>query len=279
MNFQQKLDKIVKKNNSLVCVGLDSDLEKIPKKFNTLKNPQFEFNKWIIDQTSDYVCVYKPNSAFYEAQGAEGIEHLKKTCDYLKKRYPEIPIILDAKRGDIGSTNEGYIKYAFGYLGVDAITLHPYLGKESLQAFLKHTDKGFFILCKTSNPGSDELQNLLVTGNYHSMNDRTLNGNQPLFQYIAEQVARSWNEFGNCMLVVGATYPSELGEVRKIVGDMTILVPGIGAQGGDIEKTVKAGLNSKKAGIIVNSARGIIFAEDPRKEAKKLRDEINRYRN
>ncbi len=278
MNFQGKLDKIVKKNNSLLCVGLDSDYDKIPERFERFVNPQFEFNKWVINQTQDYVCAFKPNSAFYEAQGAEGIEQLKLTCDYLKKNYPEIPIILDAKRGDIGSSNDGYVKYAFDYLKVDAITLHPYLGKESLHTFFKYTDKGFFVLCRTSNPGSGELQNVVISGNYHSLNDRPLNGKQPLYQYIARQIAYEWNEFGNCMLVVGATFPGELSEVRKIVGDMTLLVPGVGDQGGDVKRTLQTGLNSKKAGMIINSSRGIIFAKDPKKETKKLRDEINRYR-
>ncbi len=261
MNFQEKLDKIVKKNNSLLCVGLDQYL--------------FSFNKKIIKQTYDLVCAYKPNSAFYEAQGAEGIQELKLTCDYLRKNYPEIPIILDAKRGDIGNSNQGYINYAFDYLGADAITLHPYLGKESLEPFLKLKDKGFFILCRTSNPGSGELQDLKVLQTLHG---RGQIGNKSLYLHIAIKVAREWNESGNCMLVIGATYQKELAEIRRLVGDMTLLVPGIGMQGGDVETTIKSGLNSKKAGLIINSSRGIIFALNPRSEAKKLRDEINRYR-
>ncbi len=254
MNFKEKLDKIVKKNNSLVCVGLDQS--------------SFEFNKKIIDQTSDLVCACKPNSAFYEAEGVKGIEELKKTFAYLKQNYPDIPVILDAKRGDIGSTNKGYIKYAFDYLGADAITVQPYLGSEAIQPFLDLKDKGIIILCKTSNPGANEIQDLLVK-------DIDIS----IYRYIARIVKEKWNKNGNCMLVVGATYPEELKEVRKIVGDMTLLIPGIGAQGGDLEKTVKAGLNSKKAGIIINSSRGIIFAKDPRKETLNLRTEINKYRS
>lgn len=265
MNFQEKLDKCVKRNNSLLCVGLDSELEKIPERFRKFNNPQFEFNKWVIDQTHDLVCAYKLNSAFYEANGSDGIKALKQSCDYIRLVYREIPIILDAKRGDIGNSNEGYANFAFNYLGVDALTLHPYLGKSSLQPFLKHHEKGFFILCKTSNQGSGELQNLIVE-------------KVPFYQFLARKIAWEWNEFGNCMLVVGATYPGELNEVRKIVGDIALLVPGVGEQGGDVKRTVKTGLNSKKAGVIINSSRGIIFAEDPKKEAKKLRDEINRYR-
>jgi len=271
MTFQEKLDKIVKKNKSFVCVGLDSDLTRLPPIFNRdsarqARFPQFEFNKAIIDATHDLVCAYKPNGAFYEAEGTWGIEQLKMTCDYLRSKYPKIPIILDAKRADIGSTNKGYVKYAFDYLGVDAITVHPYLGKEALMPFLEKKDKGIIILCKTSNPGSGEFQNL-----------------NSLYLQVARQIVKEWNINKNCMLVVGATYPEELMKVRKIIGDMTILIPGIGAQGGDLEKTIKAGLNSKKSGIIINSSRGIIFASEKkdfaqraREEAKTLRNQINK---
>jgi len=269
MTFQQKLDKIVKKNKSLVCVGLDSDIARLrPALGGTSarqgKLPQFEFNKAIIKATADLVCAYKPNSAFYENRGAEGITELKMTCDFLKKNYPEIPIILDAKRADIGSTNKGYIKYAYDYLGVDAITVHPYLGREALQPFLDLKDKACIILCRTSNPGAGEFQDLSIAG-------------KPLYKIVAKKVVKEWNKNNNCMLVVGATYPAELAEVRKIVGDMTLLVPGIGAQGGDLEATLRAGLNSKKQGLMINSSRGIIFAENPRVEAEKLRNDINKF--
>lgn len=286
MTFQQKLDKIVKKNKSLVCVGLDSDYEKIPKFLKGKKFPQFEFNKAIIKATADLVCAYKPNSAFYEARGEEGIADLKMTCDFLRKNYPEIPIILDAKRGDIGSSNDGYLKYAFDYLGADAITLHPYLGKEALMPFLARKDKGCIILCKTSNPGAGEFQNLIISQtSLPTWIDRSQVGQAKLYQLVAEKTAKEWNFNQNCFLVVGATYPEELKEVRKIVGEMTLLVPGIGAQGGDLEKTLKAGLNSKNKGLIINSSRAIIFAssgkdfaEKAREEAERLRKEINQYR-
>src|SRR3989344_7987369 len=232
MNFQEKLDLIVKKNNSLLSIGLDSDLSKVPDKFKKAKNSQFEFNKFIIDSTHDLVCAYKPNSAFYEAEGLKGILSLKFTCHFLKKKYPHIPIILDAKRGDIGSSNKGYLKYAFDFLQADAITLHPFLGKESLESFLKLKDKGFFILSKTSNPGAGEFQNLKIIP---PRVDRTNKVKASLNQYIALRVVEFWNKNKNCMLVVGATYPQELAEIRKIVGDMTFLVPGIVAQGGDLE--------------------------------------------
>lgn len=275
MTFQEKLDRIVKKNKSLLCVGLDSDINKIPLHIKEKEHPQSTFNKMIIDATHDLVCAYKPNSAFYEARGKAGIEALKMTCDYLKNNYPEIAIILDAKRADIGSTNNSYVKYAFDYLGADAITLHPYLGREALQPFLDLKDKGCIILCKTSNPGSGEFQDLL-TSSIQSCNDRD-NLVKPLYKIVAENVVNKWNTNKNCLLVVGATYPNELKQVRKIVGDMTLLVPGVGAQGGDLEATLKAGLNSKKEGLIINSSRGIIFAENPRQEAEKLRNEINKF--
>ncbi len=252
MTFQEKLDRIVKKNNSLVCVGLDQN--------------KFLFNKSIIEATHDLVCSYKLNSAFYESIGHKGIESLKKTCDYLRKKYPNIPIIIDAKRGDIGNTNQGYVQFVFTYLGADALTVHPYLGEEAIRSFLDHKDKGIIILCRTSNPGAGEFQDLKV-------------GNKPLYKIVAENVFKKWNKNKNCLMVVGATYPDELKEVRKIVGDqMTFLVPGIGAQGGDLEATLKAGLNKKGSGLIINSSRGIIFAKNPREETQKLRSTINYYR-
>lgn len=245
MKFQEKLDKIVAKNNSLLCVGLDQG--------------EWEFNKKIIDQTHDLVCAYKPNFAFYEALGVRGWENLKKTVEYLRKNYPEIVTIADAKRADIGNTNLGYVTAIFEEMKFDAVTINPYFGREALQPFLDRKDKGIIVLCKTSNPGSNEFQDLV-------------------WQKVAENVAKKWNINNNCLLVVGATYPRELKQVRQIVGEMTLLVPGIGVQGGDVEKTVKAGLNSHKAGMIINSSRGIIFSENPRLEAQNLREEINKYR-
>lgn len=272
MSFQEKLDEISAKNNSLVCVGLDSDYDRLPASIKTEKNAQFVFNKAIVDATHNLVCAYKPNRAFYEAMGEDGVKQLKMTCDYIQATYPEIPIILDAKYADIGSTNDGYVRYVFNNLDVDAVTLHPYLGHEALSPFLEIADKGCIILCKTSNPGAGELQNLKV-------------GDIPLYKVVAEHVINTWNEFGNCMMVIGATYPEELAEIRKLAGDMTFLVPGVGAQGGDVEKIVKAGLNSKKSGLIISSSRGIIFASGEKdfqarakEETAKLRDEINKYR-
>jgi orotidine-5'-phosphate decarboxylase len=274
MNFLDKLNQAIEKNNSLVCVGLDTDIDKLPQsvKDENHEHPQFEFNKDIINATADLVCAYKPNIAFYEARGAKGIKELKLTCDYLNNTYPHIPIILDSKRADIGNTNEGYLKLTYEYLNVDAVTLQPYLGSEALKPFLDNKEKGVIILCRTSNPGAGEFQDLKV-------------GDETLYQVVAKNVVHNWNTNGNCLLVVGATYPEELGEIRKIAGEMTFLVPGIGAQGGDVEATLKAGLNSEKRGLIINSSRGIIFAssdedfdEKAREETQKLRDEINQYR-
>lgn len=270
--IEQKLEQIIARNNSLVCVGLDSDVGKLPKHLRGQTNPVFAFNKAIVDATHDLVCAYKPNSAFYEGLGEQGLQELQMTCDYIRQTYPEIVLILDAKRADIGSTNEGYVKYAFDWLGADAITLHPYLGKEALKPFLDRKDKGCIILCRTSNPGAGEFQDLVVDG-------------EPLYLRVARNIAIKWNLNKNCMLVVGATYPEELAKVREIAPDMTFLVPGIGAQGGDVEKTVKAGLNAKKSGMIINSSRGIIFvsngsdfAEKAREESSRLRELINNYR-
>ena len=272
MSFQEKLDLISIKNNSLVCVGLDSDYDRLPSFLKTEKNSQFVFNKAIVDATHSLVCAYKPNRAFYEAMGDKGVLQLKMTCDYIQAAYPEMPIILDAKYADIGSTNEGYVRYVFDYLGVDAVTLHPYLGHEALSPFLEVADKGCIILCKTSNPGAGELQNLMI-------------GDTPLYKVVAEKITNTWNEFNNCMMVIGATYPEEMAEIRKMAPNMTFLVPGVGAQGGDVEKILKAGLNIRGNGLIISSSRGIIFAssekdfaERAREETIKLRDEINKYR-
>lgn len=281
MNFQQKLDAIIAKNNSLVCVGLDSDWKKLPEAVKKEEYPQFAFNKAIIDATHDLVCAYKPNTAFYEYLGSEGVRQLKLTCDYIKETYSDIPIIIDAKRGDIGNTNEGYMSYVFDYLQGDAVTLQPYLGGEALKPFLDKKDKGIIILCRTSNPGAGEFQDLRVIPSAveESLANASPHKNEPLYNYIAKQVSQKWNTNGNCMLVVGATYPEELGEVRKIAGNMTFLVPGVGAQGGDVEKTLKNGLNSQKKGLIINSSRGIIFASKEADFASKARDEAEKLRN
>lgn len=256
-----------------VCVGLDSDLGRLPKlgpgKGNPDETSRLAFNKAIVDATADLVCAYKPNTAFYEAQGASGIETLAATSAYIRERAPGVPIILDAKRADIGSTNEGYATFAFELLGADAITVHPYLGKEALKPFLERADKGVIVLARTSNPGSGELQDL------------ELAGGEKLSLSVARRVANGWNDHGNCCLVAGGTYPGELAEIRARVGDLPILVPGVGAQGGDAAAVVRAGRDSKGQGLIINSSRGIIFAssgsdfaEAARRETQALDREI-----
>lgn len=267
-----------------VCVGLDTDFYKIPqsmrKESDILEGrPVYDhtatmlaFNKAIIDATRDIVCAYKPNIAFYENYGPEGLLVLRQTISYIRKVAPEVPIILDAKRGDIGNTNDGYIKMAFSLMDADAITVHPYMGKESLTPFLSQADKGVFVLCRTSNPGAGEFQNLNVNG-------------KPLYRVVAKKVAEEWNDFGNCGLVVGATFPGELATIRSSVGDIPILIPGIGAQGGDLEKTVKAGKDSQGQGMIINASRSILyaskeadFAEAARNEVERMNTLINQYR-
>ncbi len=265
MNPVEKYNQRAKEINSLLCVGLDADFEKIPERFKTMEFPQFEFNKYIIEETHEYTAAYKPNTAFYEARGDAGMRELKMTMEYLIQNHPAIFTICDAKRADIGNTNEGYVNSIFDWLGFDAVTLHPYLGQEALQPFLDRSDKASIILCRTSNPGAGEFQDLESSG-------------KKLWETVAEKVASDWNKNNNCMLVVGATYPEEMKKIREIAGDMTFLVPGIGAQGGNVEEVMKAGLNSAGLGLIISSSRGIIFADNPKEEAKKLCEEIRKYK-
>lgn len=271
-----KYNQRAKKINSLLCVGLDSELEKLPEKFRSLEFPQFEFNKYIIEQTHEYAAAIKCNIAFYEAQGDKGIRELKMTMEYLKEKYPDIFLICDCKRADIGNTNQGYVSSFFDWFGFDAITLHPYLGGEALAPFLDRKDKGCIILCRTSNPGAGEFQDLWVRPQPLYFNLWFQQGY--LWQIVAEKVSKQWNKNNNCMLVVGATYPDEMKKIRSAVGDMTFLVPGIGVQGGDIKSVLEAGLNSEGLGLIINSSRGIIFAENPKEVARKLCEEIRKYR-
>ena len=272
MDFTTRLANAWAGSTSLLCVGLDPDISKLPSHLKTADDPLFNFNKAIIDATGDLVCAFKPNSAFYEAFGPDGIRQLKQTVDYIHENYPDVVTILDAKRADIGNTNSGYIGFAYDYLGVDAATLHPYLGHEALEPFLNRADKGAIILCRTSNSGASEFQDLRIEG-------------RPLYEHVARTVAENWNAHNNCLLVVGATYPEEMKAIRDIVGDMPFLVPGIGAQGGDLKATMEAGLDSKQQGLIISASRSVLyassgedFAEAARAEALKLRDEINNYR-
>ncbi len=260
MNFTEKLEKAISKNNSLLCVGLDPD----PHRLKGARD-QFSLNKIIIEQTAGFVCAFKPQIAFYSAVGSKGIENLKKTIDYIHKNYPLLPIILDAKRADIGSTAKMYAIEVFDFLKADAVTVNPYLGEDSLLPFFERKDKGAIVLCRTSNKGAQDFQDLETQG-------------EPLYLKIAKKVI-AWNKkYKNLSMVVGATWPDEMKAIRSLTSDMTFLVPGIGAQGGDLEGTVKNGLRQDKKGLILSSSRGIIYSQDPQKAAKSLRDEINRYR-
>ena len=258
------------KNGSLVCVGLDPDISKIPAHLHTLETPLFEFNKAIVDATDDLVCAFKPQIAYYSASRAE--RDLELTIDYIHQNHPGIPVILDAKRGDIGSTAEMYAQEVFDRYRADAVTVNPYLGADTLRPFLDRKEKGVIILCRTSNPGARDIQDLESNG-------------KKLYQIVASKAVNEWNDNGNVLLVVGATFPRELNEIRSIAGDMTFLVPGVGAQGGEVASAVRNGKTRNGTGMIINSSRGIIyasnkkdFAEAARKAAKTLRDEINQYR-
>ena len=263
--------------DSFVCVGLDSHYDQLPeviKDGRSIEDALFHFNREIIDATHDLVCAYKPNAAFYEAQGEEGVRALLKTVRYIRETYSHVPVILDAKRGDNGTSNAGYVQSAFDYLGVDAITVHPYLGQEALAPFLARQEKGIIVLVRTSNAGAGEFQDLPVGPQQ-----------EPLYLVVARHVAQQWNSNGNCAIVVGATYPSELRQARSLVGDMPILIPGIGAQGGEVAATVKAGQDSHGQGMIISASRSIIFAskgsdfaEAARTATEQLRAEINRCR-
>jgi orotidine-5'-phosphate decarboxylase len=269
--FIDKLASRWTQSNSLVCVGLDPEIERFPKHIAAQPSPIFQFNKAIVDATADLVCAYKPQFAHYAAYEAE--DQLERTIEYIHRNYPGIPVILDSKRGDVGNTAERYAIEAFERYGADAVTVNPYLGGDSLEPFLQYEDRGVIVLCRTSNPGSRDLQDLEVNG-------------RKLYQVVADAVARKWNSRGNCALVVGATYPRELAEVREIVGNMPFLVPGVGAQGGDVALAVSSGQTADGTGLIISSSRGILyagsdddFADAARAATEKLRDQINGSRS
>ena len=269
-SFTQQLARAWETNNSLVCVGLDPEIERFPAHVRAEASPIFHFNRAIIDATADLVCAYKPQFAHYAAYEAE--DQLERTIEYIHRTHPRVPVILDAKRGDIGNTAERYASEAFERYGADAVTVNPYLGGDSLEPFLRHSERGVLVLCRTSNPGAGDLQDLPVAG-------------RPLYQVVAELAARRWNSRGNCLLVVGATYPRELAAVRALVGDMALLVPGVGAQGGDVEQVVASGRTRSGTGLIISSSRAILYAsagEDfataARSATARLREQINTSR-
>ncbi len=270
MSFMTALKARWQEANSLVCVGLDPEPGKFPAQFSNDPDAVFNFCRDIVNATAQYVCCFKPQIAHFAALGVE--DALQRVIRHIHATHPGIPVILDAKRGDIGSTGQHYAAEAFDRYQADAVTANPYLGRDSLQPFLDRADKGVIILCRTSNAGAGDLQDLPVDG-------------RPLYQRVAEKIAREWNGNGNCALVVGATWPSQLREVRALVGDIPFLVPGVGAQGGDVEAVVKNAKTADGTGLVVSSSRAILyatngndFAEVAGNAAKTLRDEINRYR-
>lgn len=289
-----------------LCVGLDSDFEKIPESARRggnerdvdIPNTVVAFNRAIVEVTKDVVCAYKPNSAFYEAHGDEGFAALHRTIGDIHAIAPDVPVILDAKRDDIGATSVKYAKTAFDVFGADAVTVNPYLGQDAIQPFLDRKEKGIIVLCRTSNPGAGEFQDVRVAVKTSGLRDLLQceeadekiitepciyreNRHLPLYQYVALRVLRHWNANGNCMLVAGATHPEELAQIRRLAPDMPLLIPGIGKQGGDVEATVKAGMDSRGAGMIINASSSVIFAskgedfaEAAGREAKRLHDLI-----
>jgi orotidine-5'-phosphate decarboxylase len=274
MSFTEKLSSAWQTQDSLLCVGLDPDVSRLPVHLQAQADGIYAFCKAIVDATADAACCFKPQIAYFAALRAE--DQLEALCTYIKSRYPHLPVVLDAKRGDIGATAEQYAREAFERYGADAVTVNPYMGSDSIAPYLEWHDRGVIVLCRTSNPGGSDLQFLQV-------------GNQPLYQYVARLVAEKWNRNGQCGLVVGATFPDELAQVRAIVGDMPLLVPGIGAQGGDIAATVAAGRTRNGAGMMINSSRAILYAkpraesdEDyaqcARRAAFETRDAINSHR-
>jgi orotidine-5'-phosphate decarboxylase len=294
--FTERLRRRWQEARTLLCVGLDGEIERMPEQFrrglikaetngNGAINGERErlieaaltdYHIAIVEATADLVCAYKPNIAFYEQHGPAGLRALIAIIAYIQKKYPEIPVLLDAKRGDIGSTSQAYARALFDIYGADAVTAQPYLGSDALEPFLSRADRGVFILCRTSNPGARELQDLSV---------REGGAAEPLYVSVARRVATEWNANGNCGLVVGATFPEELRQVREIAGDLPILAPGVGAQGGDLEATVRAGLDSARQGLLLSVSRAVLyassgddFASAARRQAGWLRMEIERQR-
>ncbi len=271
MNFTHALNSAWRERNSLLCVGLDPDPGRFPAHLKGKPDAIFQFCAAIVDSTADLVCCFKPQIAYFAARRAE--DQLEALIDHIHRQHPATPVILDAKRGDIGSTAEQYAIEAFERFHADAVTINPYMGHDSVAPYLAYRDKGIIILCRTSNPGGSDLQFLDV-------------GGERLYERVARLVSTVWDANGQCALVVGATFPGEIARVRRLTGDMPLLVPGIGAQGGDIEATVRAGRTASGCGLIINSSRAILYAgsgedyaEAARSVAESTRDAINCYRH
>jgi len=269
-SFTQTLDAAWQRTGSLLCVGLDPEPAKFPRALAGRADAIFAFCRDIVDATAPYACAFKPQIAYFAAHRAE--DQLEQLIAHVHARHPGLPVILDAKRGDIGSTAEQYAREAFERYRADAVTVNPYMGLDSIEPYLEHRGKGVIVLCRTSNPGGSDLQFLQTDG-------------KPLYQVVAQLAAQKWNASGELGLVVGATFPKEIETVRTIVGDMPLLIPGIGAQGGDVEATVRAGRTAAGAGMLINSSRAIIyagngddFAQAAARAAEQTRDRINAFR-
>jgi orotidine 5'-phosphate decarboxylase subfamily 2 len=256
--YIETLQQALANKKSLVCVGLDPDITKMSETFQKKDNPLLEFNKYIVDQTKDFTAAYKPNIAFYERYGLSGLKALKETIAYIPK---DIPVILDAKRGDIGNTAQAYAKAIFEDFGAQATTLAPYMGLDSIAPFLNYTNNYSYVLCLTSNPSAADFEK------------------PDLYKKVAAKISE-WNQqHNNCGAVIGATHPAEIQELRAIMPDVSFLIPGIGAQGGDLKNTILKAKNTENQGFLINSSRAIIYAADPAAEAKKLKDSINEVRD
>ena len=267
-SFRSKLAGAVARNNSLLCVGLDPDVTRLPAAVASTDNPVLDFSRQIIDATADLVCAFKPNFAFFGSLGEPGWSTLKATLEHIP---PAVPVILDAKVGDIGSTAERYAAMFLDELGADALTVNPYMGHDAVAPFLQRADKGVFLLCLTSNPGADDFEKQNLDG-------------VPLYQHVARRAAE-WDTAGNCGLVVGATQPEAIGGIRDLVPDMPFLVPGVGAQGGDLQAAVQRGRAREGDGVIINASRSVLyasggpdFAAAARRAAMDMREAINRCR-
>lgn len=291
--FNERLRRRWQEARTLLCIGLDGEYERLPESLRgtplhgddhssaeeraaregrRVEEALVTFHQAIIDATADLVCAFKPNIAFYEQYGPSGLRALVTLIAYMQRQYPEIPVLLDAKRGDMGNTSKAYARAVFDVYHADAVTVQPYQGYDAIEPFLSRADRGVFVLCRTSNPGAGEFQDIA-------------SGGQPLYMTIAEHVAQQWNANGNCGLVVGATFPEELRAVRGVVGDMPILVPGVGAQGGDLEAAVLAGMDSARQGLLISASRSVLYASSgpdyasaARREAARLRIGIERAR-
>ncbi len=262
--FLNKLDRTSRTNRSLLCVGLDPDPTLMPV------SDAAEFNRAIVDSTADLVCAYKPNLAFYEAMGMEGLRALERTIDHIKERAPDAVLIGDAKRGDVGASAEAYARAMFDVWGFDAATVNAFGGGDTVRPFLEYRDRGVFILCRTSNPGAGDFQDL-----------KSSDSGEPVYRTLAAR-AVEWSTAGNAGLVAGATYPAELKQLRDLCPDMPFLIPGVGTQGGDVKEATLNGVDANGRRAVINSSRGVLYASTgrdyakaARKEAVNLRDGIN----